>query len=356
MGYVLDLDYEGQKIRIGANAEDVNYGNTNVKAKLDDLQEQINAGSGGGSSGTTDITINGGAPIYRNNPYPKKDVLKILAIGNSFTEYPCDYLSGMLSASGVDASKIGLWKMTYPASSLEIWLGEYEKGEGAIQTNLALYKACGSASLGDSSIASDKKSVAMQLSRDWDIIVFQQVSSSADVYNTYNPYLKKLVQAVRRHCPNPNVAIAWQEVWTRKKTKVTTYDNVVAATQAMAAYNGIDIIIPSGTAIENARNTNAWSGVSGYLLEDGVHPAWGVGKYVTACAWWETLIAPHYGVSILGNTYTHPAATGSGIDMDYSGTSGKYGGVPVTAENRELCQLCAVYAIGDMYNITTGID
>lgn len=351
MGYVLEIDNGSQTVRVGANAEDVNYGSSNVKTKLDSLQSQLDNIGSGGSGGSTDVTINGSAPLYKNNPYPYgKDVLKILAIGNSFTAYPCDYLSGMLTASGCDASKICLYTMWESGYSLDNWANDY-----ANNSSRSITRVMGSASVAN---ASGSKSVAQQLAKDWDVVVFQEVSNRAQKFSNFNPSLKKLVQAVRRHCLNPNVAIAWQQVWTRKKSGTTNYSDVVAATQSMAAYNGIDIIVPSGTAIENARGISQFANVENtfYLTEDGVHPSWGVGKYVASCAWWETLIAPHYGVSILGNTYTHPSATGSAIDIDYSNTSGKYAGIPVTDANRELCQLCAVYAVGDMYNVTTGID
>lgn len=99
---------------------------------------------------------------------------------------------------------------------------------------------------------------------------------------------------------------------------------------------GIDFIVPVGTAIQNARNTSLED--SDHLLRDNRHLNTGVGRYVAGCAFFDAVIAPFYGVSIVGNSYTTSAGT------------------PVTDDNKELCQQCGHAAVANMWEVTTGLE
>ena len=333
---------------VKASKVKVNTGNGITSDNAQSALEELAAGVGALS-----VTA-AKAPLMKNHPYPYgKEVLKILAIGNSFTEYPLDYLGSMLSSSGCDTTKVCIYAMTAPGQDLEYWLNAYEAGTH--DANTVANKRVGSASVasgGGATTQPNSATVASVLANDWDIVVFQQLSSKAATYSTYNPYLKKLVQAVRRHCPNKRVAIAWQMVWTRTTNPATSITNIVNATQQMCAYNGIDIIIPSGMALENAKGNSTLNSNGGSLLADGVHPARGVGKYVVSAAWWEALLAPHFDVSILGNTFVH-TPNGSTVNITGTGEDATTNSVAVTNDNKELCQLAAVYAVGNMYEVTT---
>ena len=98
------------------------------------------------------------------------------------------------------------------------------------------------------------------------------------------------------------------------------------------------MIIPTGTAIQNARTTNL--NTPHGLTRDGKHLAYGVGRYVAACTWFEALIAPVYGVSVVGNSTIHD------IDENEQNNS-TYETAPVTNENRILCQQCAAAAVAN---------
>lgn len=39
------------------------------------------------------------------------------------------------------------------------------------------------------------------------------------------------------------------------------------------------------------------------LTRDGYHMSYGGGRYLVACVWFEKILAPIYGVTVLGNTY-----------------------------------------------------
>jgi hypothetical protein len=58
----------------------------------------------------------------------------------------------------------------------------------------------------------------------------------------------------------------------------------------------ISQVVPSGTAIQNART----SVLGNDLTRDGYHLSWGVGRFVAACTWYESLT----GHNVTNNSYT----------------------------------------------------
>ena len=111
----------------------------------------------------------------------------------------------------------------------------------------------------------------------------------------------------------------------------------------MISKYGIDIIIPSGTAVENARKTRLKTPHS--LTRDGHHIAYGTGQYLLACTLYETIFKPIYKTSLPTN-WARPAIPQE--DKDDS----KYEYVDVTDETAYLCQQCAIAAIEDWHSIT----
>lgn len=63
---------------------------------------------------------------------------------------------------------------------------------------------------------------------------------------------------------------------------------------------GIDFIIPYGTAVQNLRASSLNDGRD--FSTDGTHLADGLGDYVAACCYWQSVFAPRFG-SIEGNTF-----------------------------------------------------
>ena len=118
---------------------------------------------------------------------------------------------------------------------------------------------------------------------------------------------------------------------------------ICRATQEMVVRDGIDIIVPAGTAIQNARHTSLQTPYD--LTRDGTHLAFGTGCYVAAYTWFQSILAPIFNVSILGNKQLHAIS-------EKEQKESLYPPQPVTAENRTLCQLCAYYATLDFYNVT----
>ena len=79
--------------------------------------------------------------------------------------------------------------------------------------------------------------------------------------------------------------------------QTTMYNAILdAAGQTMEDYGNIEILIPSGTAIQNGRQS--WLGDT--FNSDGYHLNTSYGCYTAACTWFETFAG---GETAVGNTY-----------------------------------------------------
>lgn len=279
------------------------------------------------------------SPYFLNNPLPiGQGHLRILAIGNSFTIDALRYVSDILTNLGVDKATYSLYGATHSSASLEHWC------EQALQDSLVELTHWGGAKM-------DVEQGTMQelLAQSWDVVVLIQKSEDAIHYETFNPWLHQLIDHILQHCPNPNLTLAWEMSWSYNDTYVTTYSNygrwllIALAAQTMTWNDGIDVVIPVGTAIQNARNTDLNS--ESQLTRDGWHLNEGVGCYIAACTVVQSLFAPVFGISILNDTMQ--------IQIPQSpDTTHVYPLEPVTDENRPLCHQCVINAIEQPFNIT----
>ncbi len=247
--------------------------------------------------------------IIVNNPLPKEpQELKILAIGNSFTEDATQYLPSILSAAHI--KNVTIARLLNGGLSLENHWNYYSGDSTSYfyqktnpETNM-WYKVESGYSI-SKAIADEK----------WDIIVLQQVSYLAGKYESYQPHLNKIRKALLQLSTNSKVCFAWQMTWAYAKNctqagfanynndQLTMYKAIANATQLMKKGSGIDVIIPSGTALQNLRNTTL-NDAPYDLTRDGYHSDLGAGRYVEACTWFLTLIKPCLSAyNIEGNTF-----------------------------------------------------
>ena len=277
---------------------------------------------------------------YYNNPFPVyKDSIKVLAIGNSYTVDCTEYLSELVSAASIDTTKMSVYRLVHSGATLQYWADVYEAG-----TTDSIQRAAGSA------MPVISGTVAQILAQDWDVIILQQAAASALSYSSFNPHLSTLIGAIRRHCTNQKVCIGFNLIWAYwdefggEPVGEERWEGICDVVKEMASNNGIDFIIPSGTAIQNARNTSL--NTEHDLTRDGTHIAYGAGRYILASTWFQMLLAPIFNKCIVGNTAVHAITQEESEDSTYET-------VAVTSENRELCQLCALYATANMFSITS---
>ena len=275
-------------------------------------------------------------PRIVNNPLPiGKETLKVLLIGNSYSQNLTNRLGTLLEHSGIDQSKLNVSYVMIGGATLETWWNSYSAGSSYSLTRQA----------GTITMPITSGSLANLLSQDWDIIVLQQYNTSSN-YSTYNPYLTNLMKAIRTNCSNSRLSIvanivwSWAESYSRSSAELH-WSGIIEATKQMVIKDGIDVLIPSGTAIQNARDTSLGL-IGNELTRDGIHLIPGIGEYIAACAFFQSIISPVFGTPMFGNPANH-TVTPNEITI---------GGVSVTNDNRELCQKCALMAWIDPYNIT----
>lgn len=280
------------------------------------------------------------SPTFKNNPFPVyKSTLKVLAIGNSFTDDPTAYLDDLVISSGIDRTKLCLYVGVIGGSSLQTWSEKYNSNETVEITR----------KVGLASVSTTSGTLKQIFSQDWDIVVLNQLSSLAINYGSLNPHLKNLKSFIRQDCTNQKVCIAWQSVWSYYKDYtdnpkgIIGWSDLCSVTKEQINKDGVDIIIPTGTAIQNARGSSL--NTVHDITRDGHHLAFGIGRYIAACTWFQTLFSPIFNVNIVGNTSTHTVTQG---EKDLS----TYEWADVTNDNKFLCQKAAFMATMDMYNLT----
>lgn len=280
------------------------------------------------------------SPTFKNNPFPVyKSTLKVLAIGNSFTDDPTAYLDDLVISSGIDRTKLCLYVGVIGGSSLQTWSEKYNSNETVEITR----------KVGLASVSTTSGTLKQIFSQDWDIVVLNQLSSLAINYGSLNPHLKNIRSFIRQDCTNQKVCIAWQSVWSYYKDYtdnpkgIIGWSDICSVTKEQINKDGVDIIIPTGTAIQNARGSSL--NTVHDITRDGHHLAFGIGRYIAACTWFQVLFSPIFNVNIIGNASTHTVTQG---EKDLS----TYEWADVTNDNKLLCQKAAFMATMDMYNLT----
>ena len=260
----------------------------------------------------------------------KSKTLKILAIGNSFTEDGIAYLPSLVRNAGI--KNVTIAKMVIGGTSLLSHHTHAIKDDSVY--NFSISK--------DGSFKSQgkKKFSDCLLSDTWDYVILQQVSQHSGLYRTYQPYLNNLINII--HSYYPQAIIGWQMTWAYSSTSSHTgfknydnnqtimYESILDAVNQMKTETGITVIIPTGIVIQELRGTN----INNYfeLTRDGYHLDYGAGRYAAACTWFETLIRPIFQIGIKGNTLRANS-----------------GNVPVTDEVALLCQEIAENVVKKYY-------
>jgi beta-glucosidase len=232
-------------------------------------------------------------------------VLRILAIGNSFSDDGTEYLPALLE--NLDVDNVEVARLYVGGCTLESHMKFYDNEEAAY----LFYHS----KAGENKWHKNDEKVTMQYALamgEWDIITMQQASGFSGKYDSYTPHLGRLIEVVKR--AQPNAKLVWHMTWsysTESKHKHFPYydsnqtkmDNAIldCLNTLLSEYDEIESIIPSGTVIKSLRS----SAINNYpkdLTRDGFHMGHGAGRYALACTWYETLIEPYTGKSMMYNT------------------------------------------------------
>ena len=235
---------------------------------------------------------------------PSEDgILKILTIGNSFSDDTMQYLYKVAKSAGVEKIKLG--NLYIGGCSLDLHASNARSNARAYdyRTNSA-----------DAWVTTPSYRMKDAiLSENWDFISLQQASGSSGIADTYSE-LEYLIGYVRELAPESK--LVWNMTWAYQQDSThgefpkyesdqqKMYESIVGAVQnKVLACGEFEHIVPNGTAIQNART----SYVGDRLTRDGFHLSLDLGRYIASLTFFSKLT----GISIENIEYAP-----DGVDPD----------------------------------------
>ena len=229
--------------------------------------------------------------------YAQQKTVRILAIGNSFSQDAVEqYLHELAEAEGI-STIIG--NMFIGGCSLERHVKNARDNAPAYA-----YRK-----IGTDGKKREKGKMSLETvlaDEDWDYVSLQQASPFSGMYETYEASLPELIEYVKARLPKKTKLMlhqTWAYASTSKHSgfknyncnQLTMYQAIADAVKKAAKANKIKIVIPSGTAIQNART----SFIGDHLNRDGYHLDVKIGRYTAACTWFERIFKRN----VVGNPY-----------------------------------------------------
>ena len=206
--------------------------------------------------------------------------MKVLSIGNSFSQDAQHYLYKIARASGVNLKTVNLYiggcsLRTHYLNMLEDSAAyEFEFNGNRTGIKVSISQA----------LASD----------DWDVITLQQASHLSWNEKTYFPYITALADYARKYCPNAKIAIhqTWAyedgcerlQVMTGQSSALQMLQDLQKAYAKAAQAIGADLIIPGGQAMYNATQFGMEK-----IHRDCFHASFGAGRYMLGLTWLKAL-------------------------------------------------------------------
>ena len=234
--------------------------------------------------------------------------LKILGIGNSFTEDAFTYLPQVLESLGVTdyrISYLAIGGLDIETNYEHIFYGansyifaDYVNGGWVYEGNQTFYRG----------LTCD----------DWNYISLQQASGWSGISSSYT-YLQNIIDVVESI--RPDAKILWQMTWAYQQnlsghphfpfynnSQAEMYNAILDTTKTQVLTKpSINFVIPNGTAVQNARTS--WLGDT--LTRDGYHMSLDVGRYLTALTYAYTTT----GIDITGLNFRPAGVTTAVRDM-----------------------------------------
>jgi len=244
-------------------------------------------------------------------------VIKILAIGNSFSEDATRYLHEIADAGGIETKVVNLYiggcSLKRHCENIQNDAAAYEYQLNGVPTGRPV-------------------SIRRALLEDeWDIVTMQQVSHESGLIDSYFPWLAELSVYVRKLKPKAKQIFhrTWAYEIDSTHSGFANYGcdrdkmaNAIEAATAVAAkrigskrgatHNEVPII-PCGDAIRRLRKTPEFDYPNGglSLCRDGFHLDYVYGRYAAAAVWYEFLL----GGDITKNSFAPDGANSDKITL-----------------------------------------
>lgn len=212
--------------------------------------------------------------------------LKVLSIGNSFSQDAQKWLSRIAQSCGEDIYAVNLY---IGSCSLERHWNNFVSQ--AQDYDLEINSEC---------IRKISVNEALQLEK-WDVITLQQASPQCGDYSTYQPYLTNLYEQVKKACPDAKIFI--HQTWSYEiDCSLEAFDNYdrsqrIMDERSMEAYRlaARDIgvrLIPCGDMVRYLRkNLPEFDYANGgkSINRDGFHLSFDYGRYAAGVTWYAFL-------------------------------------------------------------------
>ena len=215
--------------------------------------------------------------------------LKILAIGNSFSvDAMRNYLYDVLKSADYDQVILG---------NLYVGGCSLDQHWGYISNKSGSYEYHKNDDNGKWVVTEGTQPLTALQDETWDVITVQQVSGNAGMPGTFGN-LQNIVNWVNQYKTNPNAKVLWHMTWAYQQDsthesfpnynndQMTMYNAIVDTVQnTVLTTEGIDGVIPSGTAIQNLRQTS----IGDTLTADGYHLNDLHGDYTASLTWYAAI-------------------------------------------------------------------
>ena len=206
--------------------------------------------------------------------------MKLLSIGNSFSQDAQRYLHRIAKADGVALNTFNLY---IGGCSLSTHYRNMLSEQPAYTLEMNGESTGFRISLKDA-----------LLNRDWDVVTLQQVSSKSPCYDTYQPYLSKLAEYVRLCVPKAKLMIHQTWAYEQDSSRLNEelgyrshndmFLDLKAAYQKAAEDICANGIIPSGEVFRLIHANCAER-----LHRDTYHAGLGLGRYALGLLWYAVL-------------------------------------------------------------------
>ena len=203
-------------------------------------------------------------------------VLKILAIGNSFSDDTMEYVYQIASDLGVENMVLGI-----------LYIGgcTLDTHWSCASENKPSYEYRRNTGNGWQTTKDTKMSTAL-MDENWDYVTIQQASPEAGNPDSFS-YLDELIAFVRERVPK-TTQLYWNMTWAYQgdceNTQFGLYDYdqmkmytaiTQTAQQVIAPHEAFTALIPTGTAVQNMRTAF----VGDTMTRDGYHMNYEIGRY-----------------------------------------------------------------------------
>lgn len=206
--------------------------------------------------------------------------MDVLSIGNSFSQDAQRYLHRIARADGCAINTFNLYIGGCP---LSLHYRNMISEERAYMLEMNGESTGFKVSLKDA-----------LLNRGWDVVTVQQVSHQSPYYETYQPYLDKIVEYVRLCVPKAKIAI--HQTWAYEQDShrlnielgynnhIDMFKDIEVSYEKAAEEIEADYIIPSGEVFQKL----IASGIE-KVHRDTFHASLGLGRYALGLLWYSII-------------------------------------------------------------------